>query len=147
MSQANRAHGSLCYYLRMKLERFGTAGDIQELLAVRDSIDDLLTGHGDGAGATAPRVDLLDLGDALQLVMDVPGVAQSDLEIAVQDGEILVAGLRETLPQGPAVLVSERPSGPFQRSIALPAPVDRDNATAHLVNGVLILRLPKSREA
>ncbi len=132
----------------MKLERFGTAGDIQELLAVRDSIDDLLAGHKDGqSDALTPRIDLLDLGDALQLVIDVPGVSQADLEVAVNDGELLVAGLRETLPQGPAVIVSERPSGPFQRSIALPAGVDRENATAHLANGVLIVTLPKLAEA
>lgn len=132
----------------MKLDRFGTAGDIQELLAVRDSIDDLLAGH-DGARADAltPRIDMLDLGDALQLVIDVPGVSQSDLELAVNDGELLIAGLRETLPQGPAVLSSERPSGPFQRSIALPLPVDRENATAHLANGVLVVTLPKVTEA
>ncbi len=132
----------------MKLDRFGTAGDIQELLAVRDSIDDLLAGH-DGARSEAltPRIDMLDLGDALQLVIDVPGVSQSDLELAVNDGELLIAGLRETLPQGPAVLSSERPSGPFQRSVALPMPVDRENATAHLANGVLVVTLPKSTEA
>lgn len=132
----------------MKLDRFGTAGDIQELLAVRDSIDDLLAGH-DGARADAltPRIDMLDLGDALQLVIDVPGVSQSDLELAVNDGELLIAGLRETLPQGPAVISSERPSGPFQRSIALPLPVDRENATAHLANGVLVVTLPKVTEA
>lgn len=132
----------------MKLERFGTAGDIQELLAVRDSIDEMLAGQRDGPGdAMAPRYDLLDLGDVLQLLIDVPGVDQADLEIAVQDGELLIAGLREVLPRGPAVLASERPSGPFQRSIPLPVGVDRENASAHLANGVLVVNLPKLQEA
>lgn len=132
----------------MKLDRFGTAGDLQELLSVRDSIDNLLAGH-DGAkpDGLTPRIDLVDLGEALQLTIDVPGVSQSDLELAVNDGELVIAGLRETLPQGPAVIVSERPSGPFQRSIALPTPVDRENATAHLINGVLVVTLPKLAEA
>ncbi|MBX3142644.1 MAG: Hsp20/alpha crystallin family protein [Trueperaceae bacterium] len=132
----------------MKLDRFGTAGDLQELLSVRDSIDNLLAGHDSAKpDGLTPRIDLVDLGEALQLTIDVPGVSQSDLELAVNDGELVIAGLRETLPQGPAVIVSERPSGPFQRSIALPTPVDRENATAHLTNGVLVVTLPKLAEA
>jgi HSP20 family protein len=40
---------------------------------------------------------------------------------------------------------TERPIGPFQRTIRLPAPVDPERATAHLQSGVLTINLPKQR--
>ena len=45
----------------MDLEKYGTASDIRELLAIRDSVDDILVGL-QGDEVTAPRADLFDLG-------------------------------------------------------------------------------------
>jgi HSP20 family protein len=128
----------------MDLERFGTTGDLDELIALRDRIEALALRDVDVDGAT-PRADLLDLGDALQLRMEVPGVGQEELELALQGRELLVAGLRETLEEGIDVVFSERPNGPFQRAILLPDDVERDAVTASLRDGVLVVHLPKRR--
>jgi HSP20 family protein len=128
----------------MDLERFGTTGDLDELIAIRDRIEALALRDVDIDGAT-PRADLLDLGDALQLRMEVPGVGQEELELALQGRELLVAGLRETLEEGIDVVFSERPNGPFQRAIPLPEDVERDAVTASLRDGVLVVHLPKRR--
>lgn len=127
---------------RMELDKFGTAGDIQELLSVRDRIDDLLERRVPGDGL-APKAELRDLGDAFRLVVEVPGVEQEDLEIGVQEGELVIAGHREGDDGGTAVF-SERARGPFQRSISLPAAIDHEGATAQLYAGLLILHLPKA---
>jgi len=127
----------------MKIEKYGTAGDIQELLAVRDGIDALVNAHVAG-DPMSPRADLIDLGDAYQVHVEVPGVEQADLEIAVQGSDLLIAGLREPVPSEHEVVFTERPAGPFQRSIHLPARVDESAATAHLAAGVLVVTLPKS---
>ncbi len=127
----------------MEIEKFGTAGDIEELLAVRDSID-ALVGAGASADGTLPRADLLDLGDAFQLVLEVPGVAQSSLEVALQGSEVMVAGIRENVPGESGIVFSERPNGPFQRTVELPGEVDRDGVTAHLQSGLLVVTLPKA---
>ncbi len=132
----------------MDLEKYGTAGDIRELLAVRDRLDDLIetTSADTGTNALLPRIDAFDLGDAFQVVVEVPGVTQENLEIAVHGTELTVAGLREPMGDDdpPAIVLSERPAGPFQRSIDLPEDVRRDGATAHLQNGLLIVHLPKA---
>ncbi|MEJ2666563.1 MAG: Hsp20/alpha crystallin family protein [Deinococcales bacterium] len=127
----------------MELEKFGTSGDIEELLAVRDRIE-ALASAGASADDVLPRVDLLDIGDAYQLLVEVPGVSQSSLEIALQGKAVVVAGIRENLPDGTGIVFSERPNGPFQRTVELPGDVERDSATAHLHDGVLVVNLPKA---
>jgi HSP20 family protein len=129
----------------MDLERFGTATDLDELIAIRDRIESLVRSDARD-DALAPRADLLDLGDALQLRMEVPGVDQGDIELALQGQELLVAGLRETVEEDAVALFSERPNGPFQRSVHLPVAVEREGVSAHLRNGVLVVHLPKRFE-
>src|SRR5690606_41698323 len=73
------------------------------------------------------------------------GVPQSVLEVAVQGDELLIAGIRDSLPLDTAAIFTERPVGPFQRTIRLPSPVDPEQATAHLHSGVLTITLPKQQ--
>lgn len=127
----------------MDIEKRGTASDIQELLAVRDQIDELVQ-QASPPHSAQPRADLVDTGDAYHLHLEVPGVDQADLEIAVEGGEVLVAGLREPPPLGGHIVFSERSVGPFQRTFSLPGPVDRERASAHLRSGVLVVTLPKA---
>lgn len=132
----------------MKIEKYGTVGDIEELLAVRDSVDTLLNAHI----TTSPlsvRADMYDTGAAFQAHFEVPGVDQSDLEIAIEGDELLIAGLRgpaleESADERGAIVFTERASGPFQRSVALPAAVRPEGATAHLSRGVLVVTIPKA---
>lgn len=128
----------------MDLERFGTAADLDELIAIRDRIESLVTRevHTDTLG---PKADLLDFGDALQLRMEVPGVDQADVELALQGRDLLVAGLRETLEDGVETVFCERPNGPFQRTVHLPVEIEREAVSAHLRDGVLVVHLPKLR--
>ena len=126
----------------MDLQRFGTAADLEELLKVRDRIESLVTRDTQDE-ALAPKADLIDVGDALQLRMEIPGVDQGDVELALSGRELLVAGLRETLEDGVDVLFSERPNGHFQRTIRLPEAIDREHVSAHLRKGVLVVHLPK----
>lgn len=126
----------------MKIEKFGTAADVQELLDIREGLDVLLDTHTKRAPLT-PKADLLDLGHAYQLHLEVPGVQLADLEIAAHDDELQIAGLREPALEASDVIFAERPVGPFQRTIPLPQPVEAQSATAHLASGVLVVTLPK----
>lgn len=129
----------------MEIEKFSTASAIEELLAVRDRIDALANTGGSSDGVL-PRADLLDLGDAFQLLVEVPGVTLSSLEVALQGSDVVVAGIRENLSDDDAdrIVFSERPNGPFQRTVTLPGEVDRDGVTAHLRSGLLVVTLPKA---
>ena len=139
----------------MELDKYGTAGDIQELLAIRDRIDTLLETK-DGDEPLTPRIDLLDMGKTYRVVIEVPGVPQENLEIALQDKELIVAGIRETIntqddEEGTLIveknlerIIEKRPSGHFQRVLTLPGEVVTEEATAHLREGLLILTIPKN---
>ena len=70
----------------------------QELLSIRDRIDDIL-GLG-SEDVVTPRADLVDAGDTYQLTIEVPGVKQQDLEIALEGRDLTVAGIREPFVGG-----------------------------------------------
>ena len=126
----------------MELDKRNVGGDIQRLLELRDRVGELR--HTLGVGEDdSPRVDLLDFGDAFELVVEVPGVLQRDLEVAVQGCNVTVAGRRAALEEHADVLVAERPSGHFQRTVTLPAEVAEERGSAHLREGLLRLHLPK----
>ena len=126
----------------MDLEKYGTSGIIQELLSIRDDIEQLAeTQLADNL--TQPKLDLLDLGDSYRLMVEVPGVSQENLELALQGRSLIIAGLREPLEDGVSILMTERPRGHFQRSIELPTEIKREEIQAHLQEGLLILTFPK----
>jgi HSP20 family protein len=125
-----------------ELEVHGIHADLSELIEVKRRIDALAAADLP-VGAAGPRADLLDLGDAWQLRLEVPGVDQSRLELALQGDELVVAGIRETLEDGVRPVFSERPTGPFQRVVRLPGVVEEDAVTAHLHAGLLVVHLPK----
>jgi HSP20 family molecular chaperone IbpA len=127
-----------------ELEALGGYGELGELIEVKARIEalaarDMLT------GPVGPRADLLDTGDAWQLRLEVPGVDQSRLELALQGEELVIAGIRETTDDGVVPVFIERPAGPFQRVVRLPGPVDAEAVTANLRGGLLVVNLPKRR--
>jgi HSP20 family protein len=126
----------------MELEKFGTSGAITELLSIRDDVDRITNLHLASDGLT-PKIDIFDTGDAYQLMIEVPGVSQENLEVAVQGSSVIVAGLREPVDESVKIINMERPRGHFQRTVSLPSEVERERTTAHLQEGVLVLTLPK----
>lgn len=125
----------------MELDRSGSALDIQELLSVRERIDKLLANQHE---ETQPRADLLDTGDSYRLILEVPGLKEENLEIAVDGQELLVAGIRDDYSTEVDYLLNERQTGPFQRTFRLPAEVDGAATSAHLQQGLLVVVIPKN---
>jgi HSP20 family molecular chaperone IbpA len=115
----------------MELEKFGTSGAITELLSIRDDVDRITNLHLASDGLT-PKIDIFDTGDAYQLMIEVPGVSQENLEVAVQGSSVIVAGLREPVDESVKIINMERPRGHFQRTVSLPSEVERERTTAHL---------------
>lgn len=127
----------------MELDKYGTAQNLQDLLGIRNDIERLATRHLPQDAAT-PKLELFDLGDAYRLILEVPGVAQENLEVAIQENTLIVAGLREPVEEGLQIVISERYRGHFQRELRLPSAVDREASQAHLQDGLLTLTLPKA---
>ena len=127
-----------------ELDAHATHADLSELIEVKSRVESLVA-RDLGNGPVGPRADLLDLGDAWQLRLEVPGVDQSRLELALQGDELVVAGIRETIEDGVRPVFTERSAGPFQRVVRLPGPVDAEHVTANLRGGLLVIHLPKRR--
>ena len=92
-----------------------------------------------------PRVDILDLGDALQVVADMPGVQKEDIEINLKPErvEISAESSTETERKEEDYTYRERGYASYRRVIDLPADVLPDKAEASFKNGVLEVNLPK----
>ena len=92
-----------------------------------------------------PRVDILDLGDALQVVADMPGVRKEDIEINLKPErvEISAESSTETERKEEDYTYRERGYASYRRVIDLPADVLPDKAEASFKNGVLEVNLPK----
>jgi len=84
--------------------------------------------------------------DHLFIEAELPGVAESDVEITVHNGMLFIRGERKPEP-GRQYLYDGRAYGRFERVITLPDAVKADDVQARLANGVLQVTLPKSPEA
>jgi HSP20 family protein len=96
----------------------------------------------------APAVDVIDRKDELVVRADLPGLEQKDVEVEVQDGTLLLRGRRteERDEKEENYQYSERWTGTFDRSIALPTGVDTEHVNATFKSGVLEVHIPKTGE-
>jgi HSP20 family protein len=93
-----------------------------------------------------PPVDIFENEDELAIVAALPGVAPSRLEMAVEDGVLVIAGERSAPAMQRAAVIHrlEIPQGRFERRITLPS--GRFELTRHdLADGCLTLVLRKRR--
>lgn len=98
--------------------------------------------------AAWPRSSLRDLGDALLIRAEVPGLSEQDLQVSVTGDSVTLTGERkDDSPKGYSVHRKERAAFTFRRSFFLPVRVDTERAEATIKYGVLELRLPKVAEA
>jgi HSP20 family protein len=93
----------------------------------------------------APRMDVVETKDAVELTVELPGMADADIKIAVEDDVLTISGEKtaEKEVKAEAYRLAERSYGAFSRSITLPRSVDPEKVTATMTNGVLTVTAPK----
>jgi HSP20 family protein len=97
---------------------------------------------------SGPRFHLFDVGKALVVKADLPGLTEKDLQISLNQEVLTLSGERKPEAHaGFTVHRKERASSRFSRSFTLPSKVDPEKTTATLKNGVLTLTLNKAAEA
>ena len=95
-----------------------------------------------------PRVDIVETGDALEILADMPGVTRDSVEVTLEQRVLTVRGRAEVpAPEGMAPLHLEYEPGDYERSFALSDAVDPAGIEARVRGGVLHLRLPKAGPA
>ena len=76
------------------------------------------------------------------IYIDVPGVANDDIDVSVEKNELTVTVERRWNDEDKTILSSERPQGTFSRRIVLSDALDLDDLKAKTANGVLIISIP-----
>ena len=125
------------------MDPFDTLLRLQRALETRlDS--DWLSSATAGIGGF-PAINLFQQGHDFVAVVEIPGVAASDLSIEAKDNSIRLSGTR-AIDYGEKTSLHrrERVAGSFDRTITLPIRVDPDGIKAEYRDGVLALFIPRA---
>ncbi len=96
-----------------------------------------------------PRVDVKEEDNEVLVSAELPGMDQKDVDVEVTPDSIRISGEKkqEEEKEEKGYYRREMSYGSFERIIDLPTEVDENKAEAEFKNGVLTIKLPKSKEA
>lgn len=96
-----------------------------------------------------PALDVIDSETEITIKAEVPGMAAKDVNVSISGNVLTLSGEKEESKEekGENFYVSERRFGSFRRAVELPEGVDADKITAEQTNGVLTVRIPRSKAA
>lgn len=95
----------------------------------------------------APRADIYEGAEAFTIHLDLPGVAEEDLEVSVENNVLHLSGKTAAAPQDYKLVYAEYGAASYQRRFALDDRIDAEKIQARLQGGVLTLSLPKRQGA
>ena len=96
-----------------------------------------------------PAIDMIDHDDHILIRAEVPGVKGKDLDVSVMDNTITIKGSNRSEEEEKEgdYLRHETRYGEFSRTVGLPVDVNVDKIKAKFKDGVLEIKLPKTRES
>lgn len=95
-----------------------------------------------------PTTDIHETDRALTVVMEMPGVDKSNLEINVENDVLSVTGRIDfSHYQKLQPVYTEYNIGHYRRSFNISSRIEREKITAEMKDGVLTLTLPKAEQA
>jgi HSP20 family protein len=104
-------------------------------------------------GTLAPRVDVSETAKDMTLTVELPGVEEKDIEVALSGNQLTIKGEKKSEQedkkdeQGRVFHRVERSYGAFQRTMTVPFDVEPDKVSAQFKDGVLTITLPKPAAA
>ena len=122
-------------------------GDLTE--DVRRLLQDLGAASGGRSAAVGdcvPPLDVIETDEAVEILLDVPGVAVSSLRVLMKGAVVLVAGEKWVSGPGPGTggyHLVERGSGRFARAVRLSGAFEGSRVRATLADGELRISVPK----
>jgi HSP20 family protein len=94
-------------------------------------------------------LNITETDEAYTVKAEVPGFTEKEIEVAVEQGRLVITGRKESSKEekkGKTVCAESR-SDKVMRVVELPSEVEADKVTATLKNGVLELVVPKLPKA
>jgi HSP20 family protein len=92
-----------------------------------------------------PPTDVYETDESIVVKMEIAGMRDEDLEVAVQENVLMVSGIRSDSSERRAYHQMEIQFGRFSVGIDLPARVEPDHARAEYKDGFLTVHLPKEK--
>lgn len=121
--------------------------------------------YGTTSKIFVPNVDVAETKDSYVLEMDLPGRAEKDVAIELNDRVLTISSAEEKkaeteeqdaekkdeggseAEEKPQYLLRERRRSSFSRSFTLPKDIDETGVSANFKNGVLSITIPRKAEA
>lgn len=95
-----------------------------------------------------PAVDLIESKDSYVLLVELPGVKPTDVDMSLEKNVLTITGTaHRKAPEGYKAVTGERGSVDYQRSFRLSDQIDQEAIEATFENGILRLTLGKSQPA
>lgn len=95
-----------------------------------------------------PPSDVVEVDNAVRVLLEIPGVPISSVQVRVLGNRIEVTG--EKIPDFPpgetSFLCLERIFGKFQRAFEVRGSVNLGEVSARMANGILVITIPKVAE-
>ena len=129
---------------RIYFERRDMGDEARRLL---DTLD--RGGAPQAATECTPPIDVIETQTTLEVVMDIPGVAADDIQVAFARNMLVIAGRKSPSRcdhRDAAFHLAERAFGSFTRAVRMTAAYDAGAATATLSAGELRIVLPRITE-
>jgi HSP20 family protein len=127
-------------------------GPIVELSRLQSELNRLFAAFvetnkgGAPASSWDPNVDVLDDGQAIRILVELPGVEAADVKVSIRGRVVMVRGTKKgriRTREGIRFFCMERYFGTFMKSVPLPRPVNSHLAKSRMRNGVLEVLLPR----
>ena len=132
----------------------GAISPFLELDQMRREMDRLFHQFGTGPyrpvrAGVFPLANLSEDKDNYYVRAELPGLAGNELEITATGNNLSISGERNISSAGDNVKYHrrEREGGKFSRVIGMPGEIDADKVEAKLLDGILIVRVPKAEAA
>ena len=95
-----------------------------------------------------PPADILEKGDTVVMLLDVPGADPSSLDVTLDKHLLTIsASVESAAPQGYAPAHIEFGNGTYERRFVFSEQMDGERIDATLKDGVLRLTVPKAADA
>jgi HSP20 family protein len=97
----------------------------------------------------APAVDIVEKDNAYEIMADLPGMDEKNIEVKLANGNLTIKGEKkaEREEKQKDYYLQERRFGSFERTFGIPEGVDADKIEAAFKKGVLTITLPKKPDA
>jgi HSP20 family protein len=145
MTMSTMQQGRPSAAMGRRLDPFREMEDVYDRMGVL--VQDLFGDGGTGIATRWPAVpaDIEETDDAYLVELDLPGARGDDLKVELRNSELHISGeIKE--PERKGILRRKgRSVGRFDHLVRLPGEVDPDKVQARLADGVLMVRVCKTK--